>query len=159
MTSQLIQKTEHRRTNDDKEEVLRRIDSDDVRKNWLFTATIIFVIGIAFWLVLINPFNSYLPEFFFVVSCISLFVISYLNKRELGLNSLGHIAYVVVCLIVGLGLTFGLYVSSSGELLEQSVLLQTFNKHQEKLSEEQINILKTDPNNLMVLRTITINFN
>lgn len=159
MTSQLIQKTEHRRTNDDKEEILRRIDSDDVRKNWLFTATIIFVIGIAFWLVLINPFNSYLPEFFFVVSCISLFVISYLNKRELGLNSLGHIAYVVVCLIVGLGLTFGLYVSSSGELLEQSVLLQTFNKHQEKLSEEQINILKTDPNNLMVLRTITINFN
>jgi hypothetical protein len=84
-------------------------------------------------------------------------VISYLNKRELGLNSVSHLAYVVVCLLVGLGLTFGLYVSSAGEALEQAVLLQTFDKHQETLSVEQLDVLKTQSNNLIALRTITIN--
>lgn len=157
MNAQLPQKIIYRRTDDNREAMLSRIDSDDAQKNWLFTGTITSVIAIAFWMVLINPFNSYLPEAFLAVTCITLMVISYLNKRELGLSSVGHLAYVVGCLLVGLGLTFGLYVSSAGEALEQAFLLQIFDKHQETLSVEQLDVLKTQSNNLMALRTITIN--
>lgn len=157
MNSQLQKKIVYRRADDNREAMLSRIDSDDARKNWLFTVTITSVIAIAFWMVLINPFNSYLPEAFLAVACITLMVISYLNKRELGLSSVSHLAYVVVCLLVGLGLTFGLYVSSAGKSLEQAVLLQTFDKHQEILSVEQLDVLKTQSNNLIALRTITIN--
>lgn len=158
MNSQLQKKIVYcRADNNNREAMLSRIDSDDSRKNWLFTVTITSVIAIAFWMIMINPFNSYLPEAFFAVACITLIVISYLNKRELGLSSVGYLAYLVGCLLVGLGLTFGLYVSSAGEALEQAVLLQTFNKHQETLSVEQLDVLKTQSNNLMALRTIMIN--
>lgn len=158
MNSQLQKKIVYSRAdNNNREAMLSRIDSDDSRKNWLFTVTITSVIAIAFWMVLINPFNSYLPESFLAVACITLMLISYLNKRELGLNTVSHLAYVVGCLLVGLGLTFGLYVSSAGESLEQAVLLQTFDKHQEILSVEQLDVLKTQSNNLIALRTITIN--
>jgi hypothetical protein len=157
MNSQLPQKIVYHRADDNREAMLSRIDSDDARKNWFFTVTITSVIAIAFWIVLINPFNSYLPEAFLAVACITLMVISYLNKRELGLSSLGHLAYVMGCILVGLGLIFGLYVSSAGESLEQAVLLQTFDKHQETFSVEQLDVLKTQSNNLIALRTITIN--
>lgn len=157
MNSQLQKKIVYSRADDNREAMLSRIDSDDARKNWLFTVTITSVIAIAFWMILINPFNSYLPEAFFAVACITLMVISYLNKRELGLCSVGYLAYIVGCLLVGLGLTFGLYVSSAGEALEEAVLLQIFNKHQDTLSVKQLDVLKRQSNNLMELRTITIN--
>lgn len=59
MNSQLQKKIVYcRADNNNREAMLSRIDSDDSRKNWLFTVTITSVIAIAFWMILINPFNS-----------------------------------------------------------------------------------------------------
>jgi hypothetical protein len=147
---------EHSRIHDKREASMNRLDSADIRNNRLFTFTFTAFIALAFWFVLVNPFSFYIPEAFLASSCIALIVISYLNKRELGLSSFGCVAYVVGCLVVGLGLTFGFYNSSAGEYVERSMLLGVFDKHQESLSPEQLNILKTNTNNLSILRTITI---
>lgn len=156
MNNQFNLHTENSRIHDKREESMNRLDSADIRNNRLFTITVTAVIAIAFWFVLVNPFSFYIPETFLAISCIALMVISYLNKRELGLSSFGCVAYVVGCLVVGLGLTFGFYNSSAGEYVETNMLLGVFEKHQESLSPEQLNILKTNTNNLSILRTITI---
>jgi hypothetical protein len=156
MNSQFQSHPEHSRIHDKREESMNRLDSADIRNNRLFTVTVTALIALAFWFVLVNPFSYYIPEAFLAISCLALIVISYLNKRELGLSSFGCLAYVVGCLVVGLGLTFGFYNSSAGESVERSMLLGVFEKHQESLSPEQLDMLKTNTNNLSILRTITI---
>lgn len=156
MNSQFQSHPEHSRIHDKREEAMNRLDLSDIRNNRLFTITVTAVIAIAFWFVLVNPFSFYIPEAFLAISCIALMVISYLNKRELGLSSFGYVFYVVGCLVVGLGLSFGFYNSSAGESFEHTMLLGVFEKHQESLSPEQVNSLNSNSNNLSILRTITI---
>lgn len=156
MNNQFNLHTEHSRIHDKREASMNRLEPADIRNNRLFTVTTTSVIAIAFWFVLVNPFSFYIPQAFLVISFMTLMVISYLNKRELGLSSFGCVFYVVGCLLVGLGLTFGFYNSSAGEYVETNMLLGVFEKHQESLSPEQLNILKTNTNNLSMLRTITI---
>lgn len=139
-----------------REKHLNSLDARDIKSNRLFTATIMILIALATWLVLINPFSNYLPESFLVMASIALVIISYLNKRELGLTFAGYFVYVPICLLVGVGLAFAFYHCSVGEVIERQVLLQAFEKHQEQLSIQDLDTFKQQSDNLSALRHIVI---
>lgn len=146
-----------RKSDEERELILSKIDLSDIRYNRLFTATLISIITCSLWAVLVNPFNNYIPESILFFSFLSLIVIPYAHKRELGLNQVGYFCYVLGIALMGTGLAYAVYISSIGEVVEEKLLLHVFEQQVDQLSAEQLMLIKQEPKNIHTLRKIKIN--
>lgn len=146
-----------RKSDEERELILSHIDASDIRHNRLFTTTLIGVIAFSVWSILVNPFNNYIPESILFFSFLSLIVISYAHKRELGLNQVGYFFYVLGISLMGIGLAYAVYISSFGEVVEERLLLHVFEHKVDQLSPEQLMSIKQVPSNIHSLRKIKIN--
>lgn len=146
-----------RKSDEERELILSQIDSSDIRYNRLFTVTLIAIITCSVWAVLVNPFNNYIPESILFFSCLSLMIIPYAHKRELGLSRYGYVFYVLAILLTGIGLGYGFFTSSIGEVVEEKLLLNVFEQHAKHLSSEELLTIKENHHNINTLRSIKIN--